>query len=173
MNSPLDPSQAPVGDVATALMQVDALLVRAKEFGSPESDTGIERMVASVTSLDELIAGLCTVIYLYMTYLRRAHEAAGRDVIADVVPSVVRNLRRMSARVAPEAVPTMTGLVTAAAMQLSPTLWRAQFGPWAKEDVQALKATALVLAEHINQRAHDDSAAIRLVADVLAQAEET
>jgi hypothetical protein len=172
MTSPLDPSQAPVGDVATALMQVDALLARTKEATTTARDAVAEDMLASVTSLDELIDGFCTVIYLYMTCLRQAHEDAGRDVIEDVVPSVVQTLRMMTTSVAPEVIPTMTGLVTAAAMQLSPSLWRRQFGRWTKEEMNALEATALVLAEQINQRSHDDRAAIRLVTVVLAQGDD-
>lgn len=172
MSPSLDPSHAPVGDVATALMQVDARLARLRAPGAVVHDPETEDMLASVTSLDELIDGYCTLIYMYVTSLRLAHEAAGREVIQDVVPTVVQTLRRMTKSVTPEAIPTMAALVTAAAIQVSPSLWRHQFGTWAKEELNALEATALVLADQINQRAHDDRAAIRLITDVLAQTDD-
>ncbi|MEV7490630.1 hypothetical protein HFP69_17925 [Streptomyces sp. ARC12] len=82
--------------------------------------------------VDAVLDGACTLIFLYMKWLREAHEAHDKDVIEYVVPSLVTTLKRMPRSIPPEAVPMMAGLAIAAAAGLSPTLWRKQYGDWTR-----------------------------------------
>jgi hypothetical protein len=61
----------------------------------------------------------------------------------------------------------MTGMLTAAAIGLSPTLWRRQFGPWTPAELNALEVTLFLLADHINRLTSDDDAATYMIARLL------
>jgi hypothetical protein len=62
-------------------------------------------------------------------------------------------------------------MLTAAAMEASPNRWRAQFGEWQFEELAALQATAVVLAEGVNNAHDDPDAALSVIMDALHQAE--
>ena len=55
---------------------------------------------------------------------------------------------------------------------LSPGLWRAAYGPWRREELMALERTLLILAQEINAAYGTDDAALRMVMDVLAAADD-
>lgn len=173
MSSPCDPEHAPVGDVGAALMMVDSRL-KAIYDDKTQTDTEqqalTEQAVASLGpgDVDDLLDGVCTLIYMFMQWLRRAHEDHDRDVIEYVVPSLVASMRMMRKSVRPEAIPTMAGLVIAAGTGLSPSLWRMQYGDWTDDEMNALEATALLLAEHINRITDDRDFAARLIANALS-----
>ncbi|WP_416973010.1 hypothetical protein [Streptomyces sp. 4F14] len=177
MPSPCDPEYAPIGDVSTALMMIDSRL-KTLYSGRTTADPGQQKLVDQYTAsmtpqgARDVLDGACTLIYLYMKWLRMAHEEHGRDVVEQVVPSLVTTLRQMTRTVAPEAVPTMAGLVVSSAMDLSPSLWRKQYGKWTKAEMTALEATATLLAEHINRVTDDQDFATRLITDALTRAEE-
>jgi hypothetical protein len=120
----------------------------------------------------ELLDGACTLIYLFMTWLRQAHEEHGKDVIEYVVPTLVTSMRMMPRSIRPEAIPTMAGLVIAAGTGLSPSLWRQQYGDWTEAEITPLEATAFLLAECINRITEDQDFATRLITDALTRAEE-
>jgi hypothetical protein len=80
-------------------------------------------------------------------------------------------MRMMPKSIRPEAIPTMAGLVVAAGMGLSPSLWRKQYGKWTKEEMNPLEATAFLLAEHINRLTEDREFATRLISKALNNAE--
>ncbi|MEV4757129.1 hypothetical protein AB0J86_18720 [Micromonospora sp. NPDC049559] len=171
MTSSLDPPRARAGDVAAAILQVDSLLARM-ENPDRVPPTGLrDTLVSSMVDLSDVTDGFCTLVYMFVSSLRSVHEAAGRDVVEGVLPGALLALRHMPKSVAPEAIPTMSALITAAALNLSPSLWRAQFGPWTPRELRALEATALVLAIQINRMQGDGRAAVRLVTDVLARVE--
>ncbi|MCB5179231.1 hypothetical protein [Streptomyces antimicrobicus] len=176
MSSPCDPRHAPAGDVSTGLMMIDSRLKAiydGRTGADPEQQALVQQFTASLTSKDfrELLDGTCTIIFMFMTWLRQAYEAHDKDVVEYVVPDIVTTLRAMPRSVRPEAVPTMAGLVVAAATGLSPNLWRRQYGEWTEEEMNALEATAFLLAEHINRLADDRDFATRLIAEALAGAE--
>lgn len=174
VSSPYGPQHAPAGDVGAALMLIDSRL-RSIHEGSPESDAEQQAMMAQFTEslgpegADDLLDGVCTLIYMFMTWLRKAHEDHDKDVIEYVVPTLVASMR-MSIR--PEAVPTMAGLVIAAGTGLSPSLWRKQYGDWTEAEMTPLEATAFLLAEHINRIADDADFATRVITDALSRAED-
>jgi hypothetical protein len=116
--------------------------------------------------------GYCTIIYLFNTGWRKACEAHAKDVLAEIVPGVIARLREMTRSVAPSAIPTMAAMMTAAAIEASPNLWRAQYGDWRPEELPALQATAVLLAEWVNNAHEDHDAALRVIIDTLAKAEE-
>ncbi|AYG78580.1 hypothetical protein DWB77_00688 [Streptomyces hundungensis] len=175
MSSSCDPKNAPAGDVGAALMVIDSQL-RGIHDGKTESDPEQRKLTDQFTAslgpkgVDDLLDGTCTLIFMFMKWLREAHEAQGKDVIEYVVPSVVATMRMMPRSIRPEAIPTMAGLLVAAGTGLSPRLWRQQYGYWTAEEMTPLEATALLLAEHINRVTDDRDFATRLIAEALSQA---
>lgn len=172
MPSPCDPQYAPVGDVGAVLMVIDSHL---KAIYDGRSEQGAEQraLTAHFTAsldpadLDDLLDGTCTLIYMFMTWLRKAHESHGKDPVEYVVPSLVATMRLMPKSFPPEVIPTMAGLVVAAGTGLSPGLWRRQYGYWTDEEMTGLEGTALLLAEHINRITDDQDFATRLITEAL------
>ncbi|MEU3268402.1 hypothetical protein [Streptomyces bacillaris] len=189
MSSPFGPQRAPAGDVGAALMLIDSRLksvydgMRRDENGEGDEDSAASeaerRDLAGHLGdslgpggFHELLDGACTLIYLFMTWLRKAHEEHGKDVIEYVVPTLVTSMRMMPRSIRPEAIPTMAGLVIAAGTGLSPSLWRQQYGDWTEAEMTPLEATAFLLAERINRITEDQDFATRLITDALTRAEE-
>ncbi|MFE2322981.1 hypothetical protein ACFXD5_03465 [Streptomyces sp. NPDC059385] len=173
MSSTCDPRYAPAGDVSAALMVIDSRLKAVYDGRSgsdPEEVALMEQFIASLgpDGTRDLLDGACTLIYMFVTWLRKAYEDHGKDVIEYVVPDLVAMMRSMPRSVRPEAIPTMAGMVIAAGTGLSPNLWRRQYGEWTQEEMNPLEATALLLAEHINRLTGDRDHATRLIADALA-----
>ncbi|MFC8125661.1 hypothetical protein [Streptomyces sp. NPDC057302] len=177
MSSPCDPEYAPVGDVGAALMIIDSRLKGIHDTKSgtdPEQEALTHHFTASLgpSEVDGLLDGACTLIYMFMTWLRNTHEDHGKDVIEYVVPTLVATMRMMPKSVRPEAIPTMAGLVIAAGTGLSPNLWRKQYGDWTRAEMNPLEATAFLLAEHINRITEDPDFATRLITEALSSADE-
>ncbi|MEU3526806.1 hypothetical protein AB0E62_23545 [Streptomyces sp. NPDC038707] len=176
MTSVCDPRYAPAGDVSGALMVIDSRL-KAIYDGTTEVDPEQQQLIDQFTAslgpkgIHDLVDGACTIIYMFMTWLRMAYEDHDKDVVEYVVPSLVASMRMMPKSIRPEAIPTMAGLVVAAGMGLSPSLWRKQYGKWTKEEMNPLEATAFLLAEHINQLTDDREFATRLISKALNKAE--
>jgi hypothetical protein len=169
-----DPAHAPVGDVGAALMMVDSRLKAVhsgKSATDPEQQELMDQFLASLGpgGLDELLEGACTLIYMFMTWLRKAHESEGKDVIEYVVPTLVATMRMMPRSCPPEVIPTMAALTIAAGTGLSPSLWRQQYGDWTDDEMTALEATTFLLAEHINRVADDPDFATRMIVDALTK----
>lgn len=174
MSSPCHPRHAPVGDVGTALMMIDSQLtaIRSGKDGTdPEQRSWVAQVAASLGpgGADEVLDGACTLIYMFMQWLRMAYEDHDKDVIEYVVPNLVGTMRMMPKSVRPEAIPTMAGLLVAAGTGLSPNLWRKQYGDWTKEELTPLEATALLLAEHINRLTDDPDFATRMITEALSR----
>ncbi|MEV1079016.1 hypothetical protein AB0I98_12295 [Streptomyces sp. NPDC050211] len=177
MSSPCDPQHAPVGDVGAALMMIDSRLKSVHDGRTetdPEQQALIEQFTASLgpEGADALLDGTCTLIFMFMTWLRKAHESQDKDVIEYVVPNLVATMHMMPRSVRPEAVPTMAGLVIAAGTGLSPNLWRKQYGDWTEEEMNPLEVTAFLLAEHINRITDDPDFATRLISEALSGSDE-
>ncbi|WP_335970333.1 hypothetical protein [Streptomyces sp. CA2R106] len=176
MASPCDPRYAPAGDVGTALMIVDSRL-RAVYEDSGGPDPEQQRLIGHFTSsmspaeANDVLDGACTLIYLFARWLTAAYADHGKDVVECVVPDLVETMRNMPRSIRPEAIPTMAGLVIAAATGLGPGLWRKQYGFWTESEMTPLEATAFLLAERINHLTDDRDFATRLVADALAGAD--
>ncbi|MEV5984618.1 hypothetical protein AB0L85_06285 [Streptomyces sp. NPDC052051] len=173
MASSCSPEYAPAGDVGAALMVVDSQLKAiydGKAESDPEQRQLREQFMASLgpDDVDDLLDGVCTLIYMFTQWLRRAYEEHDRDVIEYVVPSFVASLRMMPKSVRPEVIPTMTGLVVAAGTGLSPNLWRKQYGDWTRAEMNPLEATAFLLAEHINRLTDDHDFATRMITNALS-----
>ncbi|WP_411080694.1 hypothetical protein [Streptomyces sp. cmx-18-6] len=177
MSSPYDPEHAPAGDVGAALLLIDSRL-KSIHSGRTETDPEEKELMDQFTAslgpkgANDVLDGACTLIFMFMTWLRKAHEEHEKDVIEYVVPTLVATLRMMPRSIPPEAIPTMAGLVIAAGTGLSPNLWRKQYGQWTKAEMNPLEATAFLLAEHINRIADDPDFATRLITEALSQAEE-
>ncbi|MCX2185646.1 hypothetical protein KV205_34810 [Streptomyces sp. SKN60] len=174
MPSPCHPRHAPVGDVGTALMMIDSQLTaihNGKDGTDPEQRSWVAQVAASLGpgGVDDVLDGACTLIYMFMQWLRMAYEEHDKDVIEYVVPNLVGTMRMMPKSVRPEAIPTMAGLLVAAGTGLSPNLWRKQYGDWTKEELTPLEATALLLAEHINRLTDDPDFATRMVTEALSR----
>ncbi len=118
-----------------------------------------------------VLDGACTIIYMYVQWLRMACEDHDKDALEEVVPSLVTTMRQMPRSIRPEAIPTMAGLLVAAGIGLSPNLWRRQYGQWTEAEMNALEATAFLLAERINRLTGDREFATRLIADALSAPE--
>ncbi|MGW1836835.1 hypothetical protein [Streptomyces sp. BBFR2] len=177
MSSLCGPEHAPVGDVGTALLMIDSRLKSIydrTDEDDPEQRALNDRLAASMgpDGADEVLDGACTLIYMYMQWLRRAHEEHDKDVIEYVVPHLVATMRMMTRSIRPEAIPTMSGLLVAAALDLSPNLWRKQYGYWTEAEMNPLEATAFLLAEYINRITDDRTFATRLITDALTRADE-
>ncbi|QNE78770.1 hypothetical protein F0344_32925 [Streptomyces finlayi] len=177
MSSPCDPQHASVGDVDAALLMIDSRLrsIHDGRTGTdPEEQALSDQFAASLgpEGVDDVLDGTCTLIFMFMTWLRKAHDAHDKDVIEYVVPNLVATMRKMPRSIRPEAIPTMAGLVVAAGTGLSPNLWRKQYGDWTDEEMNPLEATAFLLAEHINRITDDPDFATRLITDALSSADE-
>ncbi|PYC77096.1 hypothetical protein C7C46_20435 [Streptomyces tateyamensis] len=177
MSSPCDPANASAGDVGAALMVVDSRL-KALYDGTgvpdPRQQELLNQYAASLgpQGIEALVDGACTLIYMFMCWLRAAYEDHEKDPIEEVVPSVVATMRMMPKTFRPEVIPTMAGLLVAAGTGLSPNLWRAQYGRWTAAEMNPLEATAVLLADHINRITGDDHEfATRLISNALSQAE--
>ncbi len=140
----------------------------------PEQQALIDQFAASLgpRGADDVLDGTCTLIFMFMQWLRMAYEDHDEDVIACVVPNFVATMRMMPKSVRPEAIPTMVGLVVAAGTGLSPSLWRKQYGYWTKDEMTPLEATASLLAEHINRLTDDPDFATRMITEALYEADE-
>ncbi|MFI9649490.1 hypothetical protein ACIHAA_24725 [Streptomyces sp. NPDC052040] len=176
MTSPCDPQYAPVGDVGAALMVIDSRLKAiydGKTGSDPEQQELVDQFVASLGpgGVDALLDGVCTLIYVFMKWLRMTCESHGKDVIEYSVPALVATMRAMTKSFRPEVIPTMAGLLVAAGTGLSPNLWRAQYGSWTAAEMNPLEATAVLLAEHINRIGGDHDFATRLITEALSNAE--
>lgn len=175
MSSPCDPKHAPAGDVGAALMMIDSRLKSIYD-GTTATDAEqqalTDQFIASLDAkgADDVLDGTCTLIYMFMRWLRLAHEDHDKDVIEYVVPTFVATMRQMPRSVRPETIPTMAGLVIAAGTGLSPSLWRKQYGPWTGDEMNPLEATAFLLAEHINRITDDRDFATRMISEALADA---
>ncbi|GAA3844809.1 hypothetical protein GCM10022403_090900 [Streptomyces coacervatus] len=177
MSSPYGPEHAPVGEVGAALMMIDSRLKAVHDGRTaidPEQQALIDQFTASLgpEGIDDVLDGTCTLIYMFMTWLRKAHEDHDKDVIEYVVPSLVASMRMMPKSVRPEAIPTMAGLVIAAGTGLSPNLWRKQYGDWTAAEMNPLETCAFLLAEHINRITDDPDFATRLISEALSRTEE-
>ncbi|MFI1096645.1 hypothetical protein [Streptomyces sp. NPDC020917] len=177
MSSPCDPQYAPLGDVGAALMMVDSRLKSIydnKVEPDAVEEALTEQFVASLgpSGADDVLDGACTLIYMFMQWLRMAYEDHGKDVIEYVVPNLVATMRLMPRSVRPEAIPTMAGLLVAAGMGQSPGLWRKQYGYWTNDEMNPLEATAFLLAEHINRLTEDRDFATRMITEALTRADD-
>ncbi|MFF8616160.1 hypothetical protein [Streptomyces sp. NPDC015350] len=173
MPSPCDPAHAPVGDVGMAIMAIDSRLkaVHDNRAGTDSEQQRLtDRFAASLgpEEVDAVVDGMCTLVYVFMRWLRVTYEKHDKDVIEYVVPGFVASMRMMPRSIPPEAIPTMTGLVVAAGTGLSPNLWRKQYGDWTESEMSPLEATALLLAEHINRLTDDRDFATRMVTEALS-----
>ncbi|GGV89122.1 hypothetical protein GCM10015535_42100 [Streptomyces gelaticus] len=173
MSSPCDPAYAPAGDVGVALMAIDSRL-KAIYDGRTGTDSEQQQLMDQFTAslgpeeANDVLDGACTLIYMFMQWLRMAYEEHDKDVIEYVVPGFVTSLRMMPRSIRPEVIPTMTGLVVAAGTGLSPSLWRKQYGDWTGDEMNSLEATALLLAEHINRLTDDRDFAARMITEALS-----
>ncbi|MFG2178347.1 hypothetical protein ACGFLS_06455 [Streptomyces abikoensis] len=173
MPSSCDPQHAPAGDVGTALMLIDSRL-KGIHDGKTTTDPGQQALTDQVTAslgpkeANDVLDGTCTLIFMFMQWLRAACAEHDEDVIAYVVPNLVATMRMMPKSVRPEVIPTMAGLVIAAGMDLSPSLWRKQYGFWTEEEMNPLEATAFLLAEQINRLTNDPDFATRLITEALS-----
>ncbi|WP_328381227.1 hypothetical protein OHS81_00075 [Streptomyces sp. NBC_00400] len=175
MSSSCDPRYAPAGDVGAALMVIDSRLKAVYDSTTetdPEQQELIDQFTASLSpkGAGDVLDGACTLIYMFMNWLRMAYEDHDKDVIECVVPQLVATMRMMPRSVRPEAIPTMAGLVIAAGTGLSPSLWRKQYGKWTAKEMNPLEATAFLLAEHINRLTDDRDFATRMIAEALSNA---
>ncbi|UNO39072.1 hypothetical protein [Streptomyces sp. MST-110588] len=177
MTSPCDPQYAAAGDVGAAIMMIDSRLkgVRdGKTATDPEEQALIDQFTASLgpRGADAVLDGTCTLIYLFMKWLRMAYEDHDKDVIEYVVPNLVATMRMMPKSVRPETIPTMAGLLIAAGTGLSPNLWRKQYGYWTKDEMTPLEVTTFLLAEHINRLTDDPDFATRMITEALSKTDE-
>lgn len=140
----------------------------------PEQQALMDQFTASLGpgGADAVLDGACTLIFMFMKWLRLAYEDHGKDVIEYVVPNLVATMRMMPRSVGPEVIPTMAGLVVAAGTGLSPNLWRKQYGYWTEDEMTPLEATAFLLAEHINRLTDDRDFATRMITEALSSADE-
>lgn len=172
MSSPCAPQNAPAGDVGAALMVIDSQLKAVYDGRTrtdPEQRQLIDKFTAS-SELEDVLDGACTLVFMFMRWLRMAYESHDKDVIEYVVPSLVAAMRMMPKSVRPEVIPTMAGLLVAAGTGLSPSLWRKQYGEWTRGEMTGLEATAVLLAEHINGITDDRDFATRMITEALSGA---
>lgn len=177
MTASLDPAYAPVGDLGTALLLVDSRLAQLGNENlvpDPRQRELIDRTLRSFgpKAAADVLDGVCTLMYLYVDWLRKLYEAHDQDPIEYIVPYVASGLRGMRRSVKPEAIPIIVGMVTACVLDLSPTLWRKQYGRWAEAEMNALEAGLVLLADRINTLTKDPTAASRMIVDLLNEVDD-
>jgi hypothetical protein len=167
-------ADGPVGDVVAAIMEIDSRL-RATHDPDPRFELDSSLVTGAPEAAARLIDGYLTVVYLFMTWFCRSYEAGGRDredALGRVVTMLVSRLKAMPVNVRPSVIPTMTALVTACALEVSPNRWRERYGDgWYGDEVAALQLSALLLAEWINNLQESPDAALRLVMDAYERTE--
>jgi hypothetical protein len=181
--------EGPVGDVVTAILQVDSRLkvihrkIEASSSGEPPDELATTKGLAASSSRDalgdldvtvlrspeearDLLDGYCTVVFVIVAWACAAAGDKPEDALSSVVHMLFARLRLLKKAVAPSAIPTMVALVTAAALGSSPQRWREQYGHvWSAADVAALEATTVCLAEWVNTIEGSPDAALRLIMD--------
>jgi hypothetical protein len=169
---PCSPDFASVGDVGAALMLIDSKLTSIYS-GSVKDDPEQRAMTDQVhaamgeVAFEDLVDGVCTLIYGWMDWLRQACADHDQELIEYVVPGIVGAMRQMKT-IPAEAIPTMAGLLVAAGTGLSPSLWRAQYGGWTRAEMNSLEGTAVLLADLVNRTAGGDREfATRLIASAM------
>ena len=110
MSSPCHPQHAPAGDVGAALMLIDSRLKGIYDNTGrtdAEQHALTDQFAASLdpSEFDDLLDGACTVIYMFMQWLRMAYEDHAKDVIECVVPNVVAAMRMMPRASVPRPSP--------------------------------------------------------------------
>jgi hypothetical protein len=173
----IDGTGGVLGDVVTAIMEVDSTLKRMHGSGPidhiDDDQLAAALVVPTVEQAGDVLLGYCTVIYLFVTLWRKAGADLGRPTLAaEGIARAVERLRFMTATVKPSVIPTMAALMTAAAIQISPDQWRAQYGQWRQEELSAVQVTAVLIAADINVTQRNPDAALRLIIDTLASGEE-
>jgi hypothetical protein len=84
-------SDAPAGDIATAITHIDGLLRRAHaEAAGGDGQPDAPPFLLSPDEQRDRFDGACSLICLFTTVFRRAAEAGGGDVLAALVPGLVR-----------------------------------------------------------------------------------
>ena len=161
-------ADGPVGDVVAAITEIDSRL-RATRAGDPRFEPGSALVTDTPEAAAGLVDGYLTVVYLFMTWFCRSYEAGGRsreDALGRVVTMLVSRLKAMTVNVRPSMIPTVTALVTACALEVSPNRWRERYGDgWYRDEVTAVQLSALLLAEWINNLQESPDAALRLIMD--------
>jgi hypothetical protein len=166
----------PVGDVVTAILQVDSRLrVIHRKIEAWSAEPGQRApgdavpVVATAEDARDLLDGYCTVVYVIVRWACAAREASGgtaADALAEITRMLFSRLILLKWVVPRSAIPTMIALVTAAAMEGSPQRWRDQYGHvWGEGDVAALEAATVCLAEWVNTAQGSPDAALRLIMD--------
>ena len=167
-------ADGPVGDVVAAIMEIDSRL-RATRDADPRFELDSSLVTGPPDAAARLTDGYLTVVYLFMTWFCRSYEAGGRDrsdALGRVVAMLVSRLKAMPVNVRPSVIPTMTALVTACALEVSPNRWREQYRDgWYRDEVAALQLSALLLAEWINKLQESPDAALRLIMDAYERTE--
>jgi hypothetical protein len=157
-----------LGDIGQAIALVSSVLNQIHS-SEPAGEPVWERIAAqSRQDINGLLTGVCTLIYVYMSALQKAYQTCGQDAVAEVIPRVITGLRGIE-QVQASAIPTMAALMTTAAMDQSPDQWRPRNGQWLPEDLTAIPATAILLAEEISTD-DDPNAAVYLIADAIMAA---
>jgi hypothetical protein len=160
-----------IDNARAAIIQIDSLYKRAHGI-SGVADGVLDAALSTKTDqARDLLDGYCTIINMFITGWREALPDHEMDVLSGLIPVMISRFRRMTTTVVPSTIPTMAAMMTAAAIDVSPNLWRAQFGDWQSEEIPALRTTAVLLAETVNNAHGDVDAALRFIMDALAKAE--
>ncbi|MFC4905850.1 hypothetical protein ACFPCY_00825 [Actinomadura gamaensis] len=170
----MSPKDAPIGDVSAALAVVDSHL---KRFGTDQATAGRDELLTQYMGslgrggASDVLDGACTLLYVFMQWLRSAHESQDKDVLEYVLPYVVGTLKHMRT-VSDEGIPTMAAMMTASVVDVSPSLWRHELGSWRREEMTAFEVTLFILARRINELCGDENAATQMVIEALDAAED-
>jgi hypothetical protein len=169
----------PAGDIGRAF-----LLVRTLSEDQDESRFSDEEYqqaaLESGGAQDDLLRGLGTLIDVFMSMFRPGgaldlserkdgssdEDAMPEDPLHTIVPAVVAKLSNQT-WVVGDAIPTMAGALTAAAMGGSSYRWRSIFGPWHAWEFVPFTYTAVFLASLVDLVSGRPGYALRLVEDLL------
>ena len=115
-----------IDNARAAIIQIDSLYKRAHGI-SGVADGVLDAALSTKTDqARDLLDGYCTIINMFITGWREALPDHEMDVLSGLIPVMVSRFRQMTTTVAPSTIPTMAAVMTAAAIVVSPNLWRAQ-----------------------------------------------
>lgn len=170
----------PPGDVGRAYLLLRSLAY--DEDGEPveDSDEYAQVLLESKGDREDLLQGLGTLIDVFMSLFRPGgamevtadepedEDAPPQDALHVIVPAVVDKLTQTT-WLPQDAVPTMAGALTAAALGGSCYRWRSAYGSWQPWELLPWTYTAVFLANLIDFGREQPGFALDMIEHVLLE----
>jgi hypothetical protein len=145
----IETNEPPDGAITMALSIVETL--RGRKVGNLDVKDLADaiRLAMRVWGADSLVQAFGSIIYIGVNTAKHKPELG--DLVQTLVPLIVRGLHDAQRPEVPdEALPTVSGLLTAAYFNQMPYEWRIQFGPIRAGEAMVFCYTACMVAQFMD-----------------------